>query len=434
MPGAPREHMLTDGSLPRAASTGDTVDVLVVGGGPAGGAAAAWLARRGHAVTVVERRVFPRSKACGDVVTPRAMRQLLDLGLDRQLDDWHRLIGVRLVRGERSAELGWPTDGDVLASAAVARRRDLDLAVLDHAASLGARVLAGHEAIEPVVERGFVRGALVRSPGGSIVAIPARYIVVADGANSSFGRTLGTFRTRAWPFAAAIRSYWTSPRSGDDRLEIGLDLADRAGQALPGYGWVAPAGDGTLNIGVGLLSTARDFKGTNVAHLLDGFVTDIAERWQIDPTATIGVTRVGRVPMGGSVQPTAGPTFLVVGDAAGVASPFTGAGIDSSYETGRMAADVLHEALSGAGPTALQRYPRLVADTYAEQYKLARLWGRLLGRPAAMRQVTGAAVRSQVAGSTLLRIMSGALRRDEFGAPETVARLASTVLQVAPDA
>jgi len=426
--------MLTDGSLPRAASTGDTVDVLVVGGGPAGGAAAAWLARRGHAVTVVERRVFPRSKACGDVVTPRAMRQLLDLGLDRQLDDWHRLIGVRLVRGERSAELGWPTDGDVLASAAVARRRDLDLAVLDHAASLGARVLAGHEAIEPVVERGFVRGALVRSPGGSIVAIPARYVVVADGANSSFGRTLGTFRTRAWPFAAAIRSYWASPRSGDDRLEIGLDLADRAGQALPGYGWVAPAGDGTLNIGVGLLSTARDFKGTNVAHLLDGFVTDIAERWQIDPTATIGVTRVGRVPMGGSVQPTAGPTFLVVGDAAGVASPFTGAGIDSSYETGRMAADVLHEALSGAGPTALQRYPRLVADTYAEQYKLARLWGRLLGRPAAMRQVTGAAVRSQVAGSTLLRIMSGALRRDEFGAPETVARLASTVLQVAPDA
>lgn len=411
----------------------DPVDVLVIGGGPAGGAAAAWLAGHGHTVTVVERRVFPRSKACGDVLTPRAVRQLADLGLDLP-PDWHRLVGVRLTRGGRSSELSWPTEGDGPVHAAVVRRRDLDLTVLDHAGSRGARVLAGHEAIEPVVERGFVRGALVRSPGGKVMSVPARYVVVADGANSSFGRTLGTFRTRAWPFAAAIRSYWASPRSNDDRLEIGLDLVGRAGDALPGYGWVAPVGDGTVNIGVGLLSTARDFKGTNVAHLLDGFVADIAERWQIEPAGSVGVTRVGRVPMGGSVQPTAGPTFLVVGDAAGVASPFTGAGIDASFETGRMAADVLHEALSGAGPTALQRYPLLVADTYAEQYKLARLWGRLLGRPAAMRQVTHVAVRSHVAGSALLRIMSGALRRDEFGAPETVARLASTVLQVAPDA
>jgi flavin-dependent dehydrogenase len=197
---------------------------------------------------------------------------------------------------------------------------------------------------------------------------------------------------------------------------------------------VAPDGDGTVNIGVGLLSTARDFKGTNVAHLLDAHVAALADRWQIDPAAATGVVRVGRVPMGGSVQPTAGPSFLVVGDAAGVASPFTGAGIDTALETGRMAADVVHQALTEAGPTALQRYPRLVADTYAEQYKLARLWGRMLGRPSAMRQVTGAAVRSHLVGDTLLRIMSGALRRDEFGAPETVARVASTVLQVAPDA
>ena len=163
-------------------------------------------------------------------------------------------------------------------------------------------------------------------------------------------------------------------------------------------------------------------------------MAELAERWQIDPAAATGVVRVGRVPMGGSVRPTAGPTFLVVGDAAGVASPFTGAGIDASYETGRMAADVIHTALTDAGPTALQRYPRLVADTYAEQYKLARQWGRVLGRPAAMRRVTGAAVRSRAVGESLLRIMSGSLRHDEFGAPETVARLASTVMQVAPDA
>jgi menaquinone-9 beta-reductase len=339
-----------------------------------------------------------------------------------------------VVHADRHLTLPWPSHHDAPTDALVMRRRDLDLMVLEHAASRGASVRYGHEAIEPIVERGFVRGALVRAPGGAMLSVAARYVIVADGANSPFGRTLGTFRTRRWPFAAAIRSYWPSPLSGDDHLEIGIDLSDRSGQPLPGYGWVAPVGDGTVNIGVGLLSTARDFRGTNVAHLLDAHVAGIAQRWQLDPSASTGVVRVGRVPMGGSVQPTAGPTFLVVGDAAGVASPFTGAGIDTAFETGRMAADVTHDALTEDGPTALQHYPRLVADTYAEQYKLARLWGRLLGHPAAMSRVTGAAVRSHLVGDTLLRIMSGALRRDEFGAPETVARLASTVLQVAPDA
>lgn len=338
------------------------------------------------------------------------------------------------MRGERSRRLAWPEHHDTATHGLVVRRRDLDRIVLDHAGALGADVREGLEAVEPIVERGFVRGAMVRGASGELRPLHARYVVVADGANSPFGRTLGTFRTRRWPFAAAIRSYWASPRAGEHELEVALDLVDRNGDALPGYGWVAPAGDGTVNIGVGVLSSARDFKGTNVAHLLDTFVEQVAERWQVEPAEATGRVRVARIPMGGSVQPTAGPTFLVAGDAAGVASPFTGAGIDAAYETGRMAADVLHRALTEAGPTALQAFPRQMADTYAEQYQLARLWDRLLGRPAVMSRVSGAAVRSRLVGDTLLRIMSGSLRRDEFGAPETVARLASTVLTVAPEA
>lgn len=409
-------------------------DVLVVGAGPAGAAAAYWLAGQGHRVTVVERREFPRSKACGDVLSPRAVGELQRMGLGDALAQWHRLDGVQVRSHGRHRDLAWPAHRELPAFAVVARRRDLDHVVAAHAAAAGARVLHGHEAVEPIVERGFVRGATVRSAVGTTREMRADFVVVADGANSVFGRALGTFRTRGWPYATAIRSYWRSPRHDDPLLETSFDLTDRSDNILPGYGWVAPVGDGTVNVGVTLLSTARDFKGTNLAHLLEGFVHDAAPRWGIDPAAATGVVRVGRIPMGGSVQPTAGPTFVVAGDAAAAASPFTATGIDAAYETGRIAAEVLHDALTESGPTALQRYPRVLAELHGDQHKMARLWARLLGRPTAMRQLAHGAVRSEALAATMLRIMTGSTRADGFGAAELVERSARTLVKLAPDA
>ncbi|MEN9505589.1 MAG: hypothetical protein RI958_1515 [Actinomycetota bacterium] len=411
-----------------------TADVLIVGGGPAGCAAAYWLASRGHDVTVIERRRFPRSKACGDVLSPRAVAQLRDLGLGGSLQRWHRLDSVVITAHGASRELEWPRHPDLARFGVTARRRDLDETLAEHAAAAGARILFGHDAIEPIVERGFVRGATIRSADGVSSSVSAPYVVVADGANSTFGRALGTFRTRGWPFATAIRSYWPSPRHDDHRLEVSLDLVDRSGDAIPGYGWVAPIGDGTVNVGALVLSTARDIKSLNVAHLLDEFVDSIATRWDLDPAAVAGVVRVGRIPIGGSVQPTAGPSFLVVGDAAGAASPFTGMGVDASFETARMAADVIHEALTESGPTALQHYPRRLAERYGEQYKTGRLSARALGRPAVMRRYAAAVTHSDTLAAATLRTMLGMLRPGVPAVAESAARAASTVLRLAPDA
>lgn len=410
------------------------VDVLVVGGGPAGAATAYWLAAEGHRVAVVERRVFPRSKACGDIVTPRALRQLIDMGAYDELDSWHRIAGIRLRHHERERTVRWPAHPDHPAAALVARRRDLDRSVLARSAAAGADVWFGYEALEPLVVRGFVRGAHVRAPDGAVSTVVSRYVVVADGANSSFGRALGTFRTRGWPFAAAIRSYWRSPRHHDDHIEVALDLTDRSDHALPAIGWIAPVGDGTVNIGVGLLSTAREFRGINVTNLLDGFVARAAARWGLEPEAAAGVVRVGRLPMGRSVEPTAGPTYLVVGDAAGTATPFLGIGIDAAYESGRAAAAVVHEALGEAGPTALQRYPRVLHDAYGDHYHLGRLWCRALGRPTAMRQVAGATIRSAALAEGAVRIMTGATRPHDRGAAELLEQLAGLGAKLAPDA
>ena len=401
-------------------------DLLIIGGGPAGAAAAIVAARAGARVTLFEKGPHGRDKVCGDGLTPRAVKALDDLGID--LAPAHRTEGVRMIAFNSTRELSWPSGGRFPSHGAVWPRHRFDTHLIDVAIASGADVRFETEAL-PELEGGRVVG--VRA-GGEQWRAPLT--ILAAGAQGAAAKILGAERDPDEPFGLAIRAYAPSPRHADRHLEARLSLRDEHGTPVPGYGWLFPAGDGTVNIGVGVLSSARDFKGTNVAHLLDVFVEQIADRWQIEPSEATGRVRVARIPMGGSVQPTAGPTFLVVGDAAGVASPFTGAGIDAAYETGRMAADVVHRALAEAGPTALQGFPRQMADIYAEQYQLARLWGRLLGRPAVMSRVAGAAVRSGAVGDTLLRIMSGSLRHDEFGTPETVARLATTVLTVAPEA
>ncbi len=214
-----------------------------------------------------------------------------------------------------------------------------------HAAASGATLLEEHEAVEPIIERGFVRGAVVRSPQGTR-RIDATYVVVADGGNSRFGRSLGTFRRPNWPVAVGVRSYWSTPRHADRAIEVTMGLEDRDGDPLPGYGWVFPLGDGTANVGIGLWSTAREFRSVNPSHLLDAHLAQVAERWGIDPSAPLDAPSIGRIPMGGSVGPTAGPTFLVAGDAAAAANAFDGEGIGAALETGRIAAGVLDEALT----------------------------------------------------------------------------------------
>jgi geranylgeranyl reductase family protein len=409
-------------------------EVLVIGGGPAGAAAGYWLARHGHAVTIVEKRTFPRSKACGNALSPRAVKQLQDMGMASLVGAAHRSEGLRLRGAGRTIELRWPSHREYPGHGIIARRSELDGVVAQNAVSAGATLLEGFEAVRPLVSRGFVRGAVVQSPSGAAPEIFAKYVVVADGANSRFGRALGTFRANDWPFASAIRTYWETSRSGEPWIESTLDLRDRNDKTVPGYGWVVPTGDGTANIGVGVLSTFRDFKTVNPVHLLEAFAERIAGDWGIDPQAPTRKPVSGRIPMGGSVSPKAGPTYLVVGDAAGAVNPFNGDGVDYAYETGRLAADVLHEALSTNAPSVLQQYSRRLDDQYGQYFKVARLFARVVGRPFLMRRLMHTGMHHRSLMEWMLRIMSNELREGETGPAEIAYSLASKIAYLAPNA
>jgi len=317
----------------------------------------------------------------------------------------------------------------------VVRRRDLDQLVADHAVEAGVTLLQGTEAIDPVLDRGFVRGAVVQQKGVvGTTEIRSKYVVVADGANSRFGRALGTSRTREWPYGTAIRGYWTSPRHADPWIESALDVKDRNGNPMPGYGWIFPVGDGTVNVGFGLLSTFRDFKSVNTTHALQEYVVTAPDYWELSPEGLCGKPTAGKLPMGGSVGPKAGPTYLVVGDAAGTVNPFNGEGIDYAYETGRLAAEILHQALVDGDATVLGTYEGRLQAEYGQYFKVARLFAKIIGRPALMREMTRVGMHSRTLMEWVLRIMANLLRPDEMGPAEAAYKAAAALARLAPDA
>jgi menaquinone-9 beta-reductase len=409
-------------------------DVLVVGAGPSGASAAFWLATLGHRVVMIDKKRFPREKTCGDGLTPRAVRQLHDMGLADQLTEFQRFDGLRSIGHGITLELAWPEHPDFPPFGYVVRRSELDDMVANRAVKAGATLLPATEATEPLVEDGRVVGALVLDKdSGTTRTIRARYVIVADGANSRFGRALGTARNRTYPLGMAIRGYFTSPLHDDPWIESHLDIRDRDGNHLPGYGWIFPVGDGTVNVGVGLLSTFTGWKNVNTSHLMDAFCATAPARWGISPETSTGPPTGGRLPTGGSVMPRVGSTYLVVGDAAGSVNPFNGEGISLAYETGRLAADAVDLAIQTGDNRALETYSQRLDEVYGLYFKVARTFVRAIGNPAVMRELTRVGMRSHTLMEWVLRIMANLMRPEELGPAEAAYRAVAAIVRLVPE-
>ena len=419
-------------------------EVLVVGGGPSGAACAYWLAEAGRDVLLLEKKRYPREKTCGDGLTPRSVRQLYDMGLADALQGHHRFDGLRSIAFGRTLELQWPEHPDYPSHGYVVTRKDLDHLVAERAEKAGATVWQASEAVAPLRDGDAVHGAVVKrkdgggkdgggeDAGAATTEVTARYVIVADGANSRFGRDLGTSRDRAYPMGMAIRGYYESPRHDEPWIESHLDIRDRSGTVLPGYGWIFPVGDGRVNVGVGLLSTSKRWKSVNTSRLMESFAAHAPASWGIRPETSCGPPTGGRLPMAFSVAPTSGPTHLVIGDAGGAINPFNGEGICYAYETGRMAAEAVAHALASDDPRALQAYPRRVADEYALYYKVACAFVRIIGHPALMRALVSTGMRSRTLMEWVLRIMANLLRPDELGPAEAAYKAVAAIARRVP--
>ena len=380
-----------------APSSDTTADVLVVGAGPGGATAAAHLAAAGLDVLLVDKAVFPRDKVCGDGLTPRAVKSIVALGIDTsESAGWVRNHGLRIYGGGRVLELPWPELASYPSYGLVRPRLDFDELLVRHAQKAGARLVEGTTVTAPVLDAaGRVVGVEGRGPDKAPIAYSAPVVLAADGNSSRLSVALGLHKRDDRPMGVAVRRYFTSPRTDIDYLESWLELWDGPpGQSnlLPGYGWLFGLGDGTVNVGLGLLNTTSAFQQTDYRELLARWLGGLPEEWGLQEANATGPTRGGALPMGFNRTPHYTRGLLLIGDAAGAVNPCNGEGIAYAMESGELAAEVVVQALArSAGPArerALRAYPTEMKARYGGYYTVGRLFVQLIGHPSVMRLAT----------------------------------------------
>ena len=298
----------------------DATDILVVGAGPAGSAAALRAARAGRDVTVLDLASFPRDKTCGDGLTPRAVTALVELGLGDYLADRPRIAGLHLHGWGADQRVLWPGKRFADHGSAVTRL-ELDEQIRAFAQDAGARMILGTKAVDVEWAGDRIAAVIVEGSAGRR-AIRASTVIVADGVRSGLGKILGRQWHRDTAYGVAGRAYVSSARSDDPWMGSHLELRGADGALLPGYGWVFPLGNGTLNVGVGALATARRPAHVELRPTLRHYAEMVRDDWQI--TGEPQRIASALLPMGGAVSGVAGRNWMLIGDAAACVNPLNG--------------------------------------------------------------------------------------------------------------
>ena len=366
------------------------VDIAIVGAGPGGSAAAITLARAGLRVALIDRQAFPRTKPCGDLIGCGGVALARALGVEADtLAPYTSLRGAVVVApGTRPLVLR-ARDGSK-DDARVIPRHVFDTALVRVAERAGATLIR-----LPVRDLIYERGAVVGVRGGdagSAVTIRARAVIGADGYGSRIARAVrGEETMRAGQIGVALRAYasgfTTLPPTWADCLIFAYDAA-----TAPGYGWLMPLPDGGANVGIGTLAAeAAAPQAAHLRNLFDRFLTGTP--WLAGATiADDPAPRAWPLALAPRRGPLVGNGVLLVGEAAALVGPMTGAGIYPALQSGVWAAETLIAAVRAGDVSrrALLPYERRVRRRFVPQHR-AEAWAqRLLMDPARLRRLTNA--------------------------------------------
>jgi geranylgeranyl reductase family protein len=382
-------------------------DVIIVGAGPGGSAAAYHLARHGLSVLLLEKTEFPREKVCGDGLTPRAVKQLINMGVPgtaegvagvANADGWVRNKGLRVLGGGIRLELDWPDLASFPDYGLTRTRLDFDELLARRAVDAGAKLLTSHNVIGPALDAaGRVVGVKAQvGPGKEPAEFRAPLVIAADGVSGRFPLSLGMTKREDRPIGVAVRRYYRCPaKHDDDYLESWLELHSREDRdkLLPGYGWIFGMGDGRVNVGLGVLNSSAAFGKTNYRNMLTDWLSTTPDEWGLNDEANAdGATQGAALPMGFNRVPHYTRGVMLVGDSGGMVNPFNGEGIAYAMESGELAAEIAIQALARpAGPErerALRQYPLELKARYGGYYRLGGWFVKLIGNPRVMKVAT----------------------------------------------
>lgn len=350
------------------ASAPERTDVVIVGAGPAGTAAAITLARTGRSVVVLDKATFPRDKCCGDGLTTGALRLLEQLGFDPATVPSLLPVAAAWVRSPSGRTVEFPFPAGRGLYGAVAPRRELDAALVELARAAGADVREG-TALAAAAEGGD-HVVVTTADGGSL---HAGHVIGADGMWSPLRKALGLAQPGYLGEWHAFRQYVTHV-TGDaaERLWVWFDA-----DLLPGYAWSFPLPGGRANVGFGVRRDGarhgRDMRAEwagllDRPHVRAALGPDAVAEGR--PLAWPIPARIDRVVVGRG-------RALFVGDAVAATDPLTGEGIGQALLTGIAAA----EAIAGTrtAPDALAQYRRTVQRELVTDHRMSVALGRVLG-------------------------------------------------------
>jgi geranylgeranyl reductase family protein len=335
-------------------------DVLIVGAGPAGIAAALTARQRGLSVCVIDKATFPRDKCCGDGLTTGALRLLERLGLPpSHVASWKvcRDVVLRSPSG-RTVELQLPDNGQF---AAIASRMDLDAALVDHARARDVLIREGVSFVD-ITRNGDYQ--VTTSDG----VVSARVVIAADGMWSPVRKALQPDRAPYLGEWHALRQYAhgvTGPAGSRLYVWFEPDL-------LPGYAWSFPLADGRVNLGFGILRGSTQKVGDmkqlwssvlSRPHVREALgasavIDDKVSAWPIPARVTSATLSVGDV--------------LFVGDAASATDVLTGEGIGQALLSGMLAGD------AAATTTPSRTYERDMRKHFFADHRMSQILGRIL--------------------------------------------------------
>jgi geranylgeranyl reductase family protein len=300
-------------------------------------------------------------------------------------------------------ELPWPELSSYPSFGLARARMSFDHLLVEHARAAGAKVQERTNVTGPLLDErtGRVIGVeanLLDLDGrrtGEQVTYRAPVVIAADGVSARLATGMGLEKRMDRPMGVAVRTYFRTPRHADPMMESQLELWDgKPGESnlMPGYGWIFSLGDGTANVGLGSVSSTAAATKVDYKDLFAKWMVNAPEEWEFTPENQLGPVRGAALPMGFNRGPLYGRGLMLVGDAAGMISPFNGEGIAYALQAGRVAADAIVQSTArgtAAGrERALATYGTRMKDDLGGYYTLGRVFVKLIEHPQVMRACT----------------------------------------------